>query len=278
CLVVAPGKDSRPRAGDSLTMPRLATRGPLEVSELPEDPTLPGLALLGDPSRLTATLSRPVAQWLGPDARLLGSQAHLRRLAPGKRCSVEIEMVVDRQDGGPPERRRLLGKVYREDRSVTVYETLRDLRRHGFGAGRFVVPEPVAYLPDYHLLLLSWAEGESLSSVVLGHSDVSQEIAGGAEWLLRLHNCGAGTGRRYSFAGHLQTLASWQELLTHVYPEGESLLTDLLARFATRGTELSGLTPRPTHRDFTPEHLIVHGDQFTGLDFDEFCQYDPRFD
>ena len=29
---------------------------------------------------------------------------------------------------------------------------------------------------------------------------------------------------------------------------------------------------------YSPEHLIVHGDQFTGLDFDEFCQYDPRFD
>ena len=23
---------------------------------------------------------------------------------------------------------------------------------------------------------------------------------------------------------------------------------------------------------------MVHGDQFTGLDFDEFCQYDPLFD
>src|SRR5262249_31729549 len=147
------------------------------------------------------------------------------------------------------------------------YETLRDLRRHGFGAGRFVVPEPVAYLPDYHLLLLTWAEGESLSSVFLARPDVSPGISGAAEWLLRLHNCGARMGRRYSLPGHLQTLASWKELLTHVYPEGESLLTDLLARFEERGKELSSLVPRPTHRDFTPEHLIVHSDQFTGLDF-----------
>ena len=125
---------------------------------------------------------------------------------------------------------------------------------------------------------MTWAEGESLSSLFLGHADVSQHIAGAAEWLLRLHHCGARTGRRYSFPGHLQTLASWKELLTEAHPADEPLLADLLARFEERGKELPGLTPRPTHRDFTPEHVVVHGDQFTGLDFDEFCQYDPRFD
>ncbi|HEX2710753.1 MAG TPA: phosphotransferase, partial [Candidatus Acidoferrales bacterium] len=52
----------------------------------------------------------------------------------------------------------------------------------------------------------------------------------------------------------------------------------LLARFEERGKELAGWTPGPIHRDFSPEHLVVHGDQFTGLDFDEFCQYDPLFD
>jgi len=261
-----------------VTMPPLGTRGLLEASELPSDPTLPGLTLLGHPVQLVETLSRPLTHWLGPDSRLIDSRAHVRRLSPGKRCSVELELVVDRDSGGPPESRRLLGKVYREDRGAVVYETLGDLRRHGFGAGRFVVPRPLAYLPDHHLLLVTWAEGESLSSLFLGHADVSQHIAGAAEWLLRLHHCGARTGRRYSFPGHLQTLASWKELLTEAHPADAPLLADLLARFEERGKELSGLTPRPTHRDFTPEHVVVHGDQFTGLDFDEFCQYDPRFD
>ena len=259
-------------------MPRLATRALLDGSELPSDPALPGLAVVCRPAELTATLSPLLAQWLGPDACVLESCAYLHRLSPGKRCIVELELVVGRENGFPAERRRLLGKLYGEDQGATVYETLRELRGHGMGAGRFIVPQPLAYIPEYHLLLASWAEGELLSSVFLAGSDGAPEITGAAEWLLRLHKCGVRTGRRYSFLNHLHTLAEWKPLLIEVYPEGGRLLGDLLARFEEHGTELSGCTPGPIHRDFSPEHLVVQGDQFTGLDFDEFCQYDPLFD
>src|SRR2546422_4104620 len=259
-------------------MPLLAVRIPLEASKLPFDAALPGLALLCEPSQLKVTLSRLLAQWLGPDAHLFDSRASVRRLSPGKRCSVELELVVGRKNGVPAEGRRLLGKFYTGNQGATVSGTLEELRRHGFGAGRFIVPRPLAYEPEYHLLLLTWAEGELLSSVVLAHSDAAREIAGAAEWLLGLHKCGVGTGRRYSFLSHLQTLAGWKDLLTEMYPETERSLGALLARFEERGRDLTGWTPGPTHRDFSPEHLVVQGDQFTGLDFDEFCQYDPLFD
>src|SRR2546422_5526233 len=163
-------------------MPLLATRVPLQASD---DPALPGLAVLCRPAELTAMLSPRLAPWLGPDAHLLDSRAYLRRLSPGKRCSVELELVVGRANGVPAERRRLLGKLYREDQGAAVYQTLGELRHHGFGAGRFIVPQPVAYVPEYRLLLLTWAEGELLRSVFLARSDAAQEIAGAAEWLLR---------------------------------------------------------------------------------------------
>jgi len=251
---------------------------PLDASALPFDPTLPGLALLCRPAELTATLSRALAPWLGPDTHVRDSRASLRRLAPGKRCSVELELEIGGNNGLPAARRRVLGKFYRDDQGATVYETLGELTRHGLGAGRFAVPEPLAWEPAHRLLLLTWAEGEVLSAVVLARPDASPEIEGAAEWLLALHQCGVGTGRRYSFLGHLRTLAGWKELLTAIYPEGERLLDDLLGRFEERGRELSGWAPGPTHRDFSPEHLVVRGNQFTGLDFDEFCQYDPLFD
>jgi len=218
-----------------------------------------------------------VAPWLGLDVRLLSNRAYIRRLFPGKRCSVEFELMVGRDDGAV-ERRRLLGKFYRDNRGAMVYQTLVELRKHGLGTGRFLVPEPVASVPEYNLLLLAWAEGELLSSVLVARSDTEQEVAGAAAWLLGLHNCGVDTGRRYSFLEHLRTLFGWKELLAEAYPKGERLLGALLARFEERGSELSAWAPGPTHRDFSPEHLVVHADRFTCLDFDEFCQYDPLFD
>ena len=138
------------------TLPTNTASALLEASELPADPALPGYASLCEPSRLNEVLSRVVARWLGPDVRLLSNRACVRRLFPGKRCSVELELMVGRNDG-VLERRRLLGKFYRDDQGATVYQTLVELRRHGLGSGRFLVPEPVACVPEYNLLLLAWA-------------------------------------------------------------------------------------------------------------------------
>src|SRR5881628_1835001 len=41
---------------------------------------------------------------------------------------------------------------------------------------------------------------------------------------------------------------------------------------------LGGWTPVPTHRDFSPDHIVIDGDRITVLDLDEFCQYDPLLD
>jgi len=53
---------------------------------------------------------------------------------------------------------------------------------------------------------------------------------------------------------------------------------DALNHIKHRFLRFEPLTWAPTHRDFSPEHLILEGRRFTGLDFDEFCQYDPLFD
>ncbi len=115
-------------------------------------------------------------------------------------------------------------------------------------------------------------------SLILSHSYVSRQIEDAAEWLLKLHKCGVKSGRRYTFGRHLETLAKQKYRTTQTYPESESRLAALLCQIQERGHELSGWTPGPTHRDFSPDHILVDGDELTALDFDEFCQDDPLFD
>jgi hypothetical protein len=251
---------------------------PLELSELPYDFDLPGLISLLHGDRLRVKLSPILANWLGPSAKLLNVRAYLRRLFPGKRCTVELELMIDHGDALPVGHRRVLGKFYREDQGASVYETLHALRRSGFGASRFAVPEPIAWAREHRLLLLKWADGTLLSSLLLDRSAAGRQMESAAEWLLRLHHCGITAGRRYSFERHLLTLGRWKELLAEVYPQGERLLNALVSRFEECSKDLAGWTPCPTHRDFSPEHLVIHADRLTCLDLDEFCQYDPLFD
>jgi thiamine kinase-like enzyme len=226
---------------------------------------------------LAAILSPALAEWLGPDVRLVDARAYLRRLFPSKRCSVELELTLDRQYG-VFERRRLLCKLYRDKQAEATYQTLVGLRLHGLGTGRFLVPQPLASVPEHGLLLLAWAEGQLLSSDIHSGIDSVQNVVGAAEWLLRFHSCGVRTGRRYSVEQHLRTLSTWLGPLTEAYPEGSSRVHALLAQLEECGGQLPPWTEGPTHRDFCPEHLVIDGQHLTCLDFDEFCQYDPLFD
>lgn len=241
------------------------------------DPALPGMALLGEPTRLGEVLSGRLGDGLGCAGGLLVSRVGIRRHWPGRRCTAELSLTVRRR-GEAPEVRRVAAKCYSDDRGAGVYATMRELRTHGLGAGRFLVARPLAYDAEYRLLVLEWAEGESLRSRLVASGDAGRSVEGAAAWLLRLHGCGVTAGRPYTLRRHLLTLSEWARQLTRAFPEGERLLTELMAGIEGAAHVLTVPEVTPTHRDYSPEHLVTAGDVLVGLDFDEFCQYDPLFD
>ncbi|MBI1749317.1 MAG: aminoglycoside phosphotransferase family protein [Acidobacteria bacterium] len=249
-----------------------------ERAALPDDPALPGSALLQQPAQLRDTLSRLLRSWMGTDAWLQSCTASLRRYVPGKRCIFELEVTIARERCVQAEGRRLVGKIFGLGEGAGLFRTLTELRRHGFATGSLLVPPPLAYDPDWQLLLLGWAEGELLRSKLLRRSCAEPQMQEAAAWLLKLHQCGMKDGRRYSFGQHMNALADQKYWMTRIWPDGERRLDELMCRIAERSRLLSGWTPGPTHRDFSPDHLMMNGNQLTALDFDEFCQYDPLFD
>ncbi len=249
-----------------------------EGPTVPNDRALPGTVLLCQAKLRTELMSRLLAHWLGPEVQLLESCAVPWRYVPGKRCNFQLELLIARAPGAAVERRRVVGKIYRKDHGAEVYQALQEFRNQGFATGHFLVPQPLAYDAHWKLLLLTWADGELLRSLLLSGSDVSQRIEDAAGWLLKLHQCGATTGRCYTRSRHLHTLALHKKRLAEVYPESDCLLENLLRRIEERAGELSGWTPGPTHRDFSPDHLVFTGGDLTALDFDEFCQYDRMTD
>jgi len=227
------------------------------------DPGLPGSKLLQEPKQLAAVLSSLLANSMWSDLSV-----RIRRHLPGKRCIAAVDC-----SNAPG----LMIKLYPAGKGAEVFETLQKLRSHGFDAGRFRVCRPLAYDPVWRILILERARGESLRSRLLINQDASA-TEGAAQWLLSLHSCGLTDGRRYDFSRHLYTLGLQGQHLAEIFPEAGRRYRDLLPIIEKRGRLLSGWAPAPTHRDFTPEHLFLNGDQLTGLDFDEFCQYDPLFD
>jgi aminoglycoside phosphotransferase (APT) family kinase protein len=243
-----------------------------------EDSALPGLRRLQQDELRRAVMADVLRQWLGPQAELLESRAVPCRYVPGKRCSFAIDLTLAPASDAPPERRRVVAKVYARDHGANVYEMLRALRSHGMADGGFLVPEPIAYDPRWKLLFLSYAEGAVLRSLVLEGSDPLRRMEEAAHWLSAFHRCRVTTGRSFTFDDHVASLASERQRMAAVYPEADRRLERMLHRFAEGGAAVSGWTPGPTHRDFSPDHLVCDGPRLTAIDFDECRQYDPMFD
>ncbi len=256
------------------------TRHTTGISEgAPTDPALPGLSLLSRPAELVGLLSSLLTHWLGANRLILDCRVKLRRYVPGKRCILALELSVESKESGGAECRKLIGKVYGNDQGKKAYDTLRELRDHGFADGRLTVSEPLAYDPRWQLLLLDHSQGEPLRNLILAQSDLEGALEGAAEWLVKLHGCKATGGRHYALQDHLGTLRVRQQALEQVSPSAAWSFGAVLARIESRLNNITEqLLPGPTHHDFSPDHLLVDENRFTGLDFDEFRQYDPLFD
>src|SRR5207248_785140 len=126
-------------------------------------------------------------------------------------------------------------------------------------------------------LLLGWVDGILLRNLLLKGLPAVEAVVRAAEWLATLHRSGTRAGRVYTFQRQLHTLRGWAARMVFVCPAVESRLTGLLCRIEERADALSWAAG-PTHRDFSPDHLLLTGGITTGIDFDEFCQYDPLFD
>jgi hypothetical protein len=249
------------------------------VPAVPNDPALPGLALLHRPGHLLAALAPLLSGRLGSrHAALTPNRLLVRRYVPGKRCIVKFEVTMHAVPGMPGRRQCFFAKFYTGGHGVGVYENCQQLWRRGFSRGCFTIAEPLAYHPAWQVLVLSWENGQSLRDIVLAGQDVHRAVEGAAKWLHRLHTCGFNGGRVYTFSRHLHILGIRKRNLTSAHREVGRAFGDVLDRIKHRLLKLEPLAWAPTHRDFSPEHLIVEGQRFTGLDFDEFCQYDPLFD
>jgi len=191
---------------------------------------------------------------------------------------VEFKLKIESEESGVTESQNLIGKFYANGHGQKVLTTLQDLQSSGFGDGRLAVSEPLAYDPHWQLLLLGHSKGDLLRNLILAQSNLEGVLEGGAEWLAKLHRCGIKSGRRYSLHDHLRALEARKNALEQASPDAARRFGEVLAQIGKQLEKIEERTLGPTHRDFSPDHLLVDGARITGLDFDEFCQYDRVFD
>ena len=78
-------------------------------------------------------------------------------------------MIVNASKGpawnGSGRRSRLFAKTYRNNRGAGIFEKLTRFSLSGAGANGVLVPKPVAYLPEIHMLVTEFVDGNPLAAV-----------------------------------------------------------------------------------------------------------------
>lgn len=234
------------------------------LETIPVDSALPALEALRHPE-LRIALLIPVLK----GEALLRAEYDVIRHVPGKRCLLQLTLTTRRGNT------RLLAKTFSKGRGSRMDEASRELFAAGFGTGPYLVCEPMGYDASTDTCFFSLGEGQPLAELIVSGAAAADDFERAGAWLRKLHTSGVTAGRKYDFSRHLYTLGLQGAALS---PELSEIFSTVLRAMREKTNLLAGASTGPTHRDFSPHHLLFGAGLVTGIDLDEFCQYYPLFD
>lgn len=234
-------------------------------SGIPTPAVVPGPGALA--SILDAVLSPPVRGVQDLQVRIL-------RTHPGKRCVFEIRWR------GASGAQSCIGKVYGADRA-DVYRAMEAIRAAGFGSdAEFSIPDPVAYVPEYRLLLQERVAGRPATDRFLS-SDHDERVRMSdrcGAWLARFHTVAPRSGPTLDLAWYQISIEKWARRIASVGGALADKAAALHQRLALAGSSVRDIGRCPCHGSFTHHQVITAPGRTVTIDWDDHAVADPAFD
>jgi tRNA A-37 threonylcarbamoyl transferase component Bud32 len=205
-------------------------------------------------------------------------QIELRRHKAGRRALIEYEL--ESQRAGRMESLVVLGKLQRRGINTENLAAIRELRETSFSADSsdgIAIPEVVGVIPDLGMTLHRRVAGKQLAKRLTGFGGITASRRA-AEAISKLHHSGMLLGNTHTIADELNILEARLTALAVKRPDWELRLTSLLQACHQLAGRLRIVSPRPIHRDFYHDQLLLDGDRVWLLDLDLLCAGDPALD
>ena len=243
------------------------------------DRSMPELALALQPQIMERDLARlpAFASAVGHPGRVPLKAVHLRRHKPGRRCLIEyvLEQPLIGADGPVFS---VLGKIRAKGLDRRSFEVQECLWNGGFGAGSSIaVAQPLGVLPRLGM----WVQAKVQGTSPLAHlwTQSGSRLTGAlAEGLRRLQCADLAAIRLHTIDEELRILSDRLEATASARPEWRSRLLRILTAARALAATLPRRSPRPCHRDFYHDNLLMADDRLILLDLDTFCYADPALD
>jgi len=241
------------------------------------DAALPALADALDPDFATRELNRLPRLSGGHDGSVRLLAIRVTRHKPGRRCLVEYDVEVQRED--IREAFTIIGKLRVHRFGKSGYRMLSALHEAGFDdASRdgISVPEPIGVVPAFRMWMQRKVAGRPATELLEpGETALARRIAEAAH---KLHSCRVRAESRHAMADELRILRECLGRVAGAEPRWEKRLDRLVKNCERLGNTLARTRTATVHRDFYADQILVNGCRLTILDFDLYCRADPGLD
>lgn len=205
-------------------------------------------------------------------------QIDLRRHKPGRRALIAYQLELQRNGGVEP--RALLGKLRRRGVDAENLELVRELSAGSFSAAStdgICVPELYGAIPELGMTLQRQVEGCPLAKSLPGREGLLAARRA-ADAICKLHHSQLMPGRTHTISDELDILQHRLGAVAALRPEWAERLATLLQACQQLAMRLHIVSPRPVHRDFYHDQLLLDGQRVWLLDLDLLCAGDPALD
>ena len=261
----------------------LASLG-LWLYPFPHDPALPALATVLDDSTVTEQLRAGLPFCQEDEQEVVRAHATPLRYRPGKRCTIQIDLLLRSRRQHVPWRQRFYGKLYHDrDKAAAVYDEMHLLTNAVAASGcALTLATAVAFVPTLNLVLQAPVTGQPLDLLLQATaSDAdSRAVERAAQALATLHRLPVTTVRLRPAVNDVAKLSRRAAKVATVAPAiGETMvaLAEQLTQLAVH-LPAWGATTSIGHGDCKPSQFLLSAEQVALLDFDHCGMADPAAD
>jgi aminoglycoside phosphotransferase (APT) family kinase protein len=262
----------------------------MQVYPFELDPSLPGLASTLDEATMRQALTRALSASELGDRRVMRCQVTPLRYRPGKRCTLRLNVWLRAPRTGTITAHTYFGKLYHSmAKAQAVYAEMQLLATAtAVQAQHLQVAQPVAFLPEFPLVLQAPVQGTALD-LLLSHPErmtstgaarANAAVLAAAAALAELHQLPMTSERLRPVRSDLQKLVRRIPVVARVAPTLGANMAELTGALAASLGQLSqwGETLSVVHGDCKPSQFLIGNGPTALLDFDHCGMADPASD
>lgn len=236
--------------------------------DFPNDAALPWLHLVQEPSRIASMIAARSGLQISVRHPGDGTQhIHGLRYKPESRLIARMDLCAESDSEETSREASIVLRFARSDHPTERYALLRRLHSAFRENDRLGVPEPIAHLANWNIIVQKYAAGRKLSQV-MKTDDAPHAVGCAAEGLATLHGCRDSKLPRFAMSDHLERARQEVDVLRaagkNVERQAGQILHWMLSSAESHTSEDNGLV----HGDFHQGQVLCDDDRIWLLDFD----------